>query len=309
MIYQKHMKELNVVYLSHQGNQVIHYQGEEGIVYLSNSARNDIPNIYTSWYSNRELNNPNDSFIMLEPISVSPMEYEAEYLSKYKFVFTWCHPDLFKGVNIVNINYPTSISPENPEYLKSKWKSWNDRKDEIVIVANKKYSNHSASIYDLRLILADILYKEGFNISWYGHTNCNKPYYKGLVSDKIDMLRNVRFSICSENTYDPLYSYNYLTEKLPHVAFAGAVPIYMGCYNIDNFGFSTNSYFDLRKYVNKENDKMNIDHQSLINDLKNYDESCFNEYTKEIYNNLKSDNGIIHHIDYRRVYKKMLLSY
>ena len=85
---------------------------------------------------------------------------------------------------------------------------------------------------------------------------------------------------------------------MPEVWFSGAVPIYMGCHNIDEFGFHEDSYIDLRKYV--DNSK-NVKYLELANEINNFTEDKYNKYLKaveyNVYNaklfNLISDDRVM----------------
>jgi hypothetical protein len=307
------MKEINIVYNAHSGERSTHYDGPEGKVWISNKRNNDIPNVFLG----RDLcpePNPEDSFLMVEPVVVSATDYDINYLSKFRNVFG-CFNKVFEGTIIENkyiyINYGCELQSKNMLQLKSNWLSWDQRKNGVIIVASgNKGSNHPASIYKLRIMLADFFYENNFDVSWYGYGHLSKPYYKGMLPDngpdrKIHEICKYKFSVCTENTYDAKYSYNYLTEKLPHTIYGGAVPLYMGCYNIDEF-VPKNAFFDLRNFVIKENGNLVILKKPLLEAIKTFSQKNFERCNDEQYKFMTDPNGISNHTDMRRYYKKML---
>lgn len=311
MIYQIIMvKEINVVYPAHIGQKALHYNGPEGKVWLSRDRNDNMPNVFIGWHSCRSPR-PNDNFIMLEPIVVSPMDFDVNYLCKFNKIFS-NFGECFKGTKIqdkiVNINYGTSLDSKNPIELKNKWIPWEKRINGVIIVAGGKSSNHPASIYSLRETLGDLFHKHGFQVARYGGVKGKKPpYFKGILTDKISEICKYRFHLCSENTYHPQYSHNYLTEKLPHSIFGGAVPLYIGCYNIENL-LPKNSFFDLRKFITKNGKNIKIDEQNLISTMKSFSKEDFHRYHQSAFKSLQDPFGLLYLSDMKVYYKKMLES-
>jgi hypothetical protein len=299
------MKEINVVYPAHDGAPDLHHSCELGKVWLSKDKRNDIPNVFTSWYA---CNNPGptDNLIMLEPIVTHPYDYHMNWLSKFNKVFG-CFSEVFKNTEIENkfieVNYGSSLSNNSPENVKNSWRKWNERKNGVIIVAGGKSSNHEASIYELRVSVADALHDSGIEVAWFGGLPNRKkrPYFKGHVQNKIEEINKYRFHLCSENTYHKTYSHNYFTEKFPHAILGGSIPIYMGCYNIDDFA-SKELFIDLRNHVTNKV----VNAQSLVTAINSYDEDSFNNYHDLAFNYMKDDKGLFYHTDMHRYYRKML---
>jgi hypothetical protein len=302
-------REVNVMYQAHHGDPVKHYDGPEGVVWISQVRRPDIPNVSLSWYANRKPK-PGDSMFVLEPMCVTPKDYSMDFLRRFKHIFTWATRAL-EGTAVANkivpVRHPSCLQTPNVEHLIERWKPWNERKDQIVIIANKKTSQHPSEIYRLRLMLAEWLDTNSkYEVVWYGHSQPSRSFSKGRIEDKAEVLSNVKFSICTENCYDPKYSWGYFTEKMPDVWKSGAVPIYMGCYNIDDFGFGKNSYIDLRKYVDKKGKQINVKYAQLRSAIEKFDEAQYNQLSQEVADNMRSPTGLFHVISYPEVYRKML---
>lgn len=307
--------KVNLIYMP-QGvdSEAPRYQNEFGELWMNGTRKEGMHNISMSFYS---ANYPNpiqagDSIYVIEPMCVSERDYEIEFIEKFKYVFTWAD-NAFKNTHIKNkvisLNHPSCWGVDKNDYenRKKNWTSWNERRDEITFIANNKSSNHRSELYSRRIILAQWLHNNSqkHKVSWYAQTNFYSNYFKGNISgDKSTILNHVKFSICTENCYDEKYSTNYFTEKMPEVWLSGAIPIYMGCYNIDQFGFHPDSYIDLRKFTNDKNVKL----RELLNEINNFDEDKYNKYLNAVDYNIYNAN-LFNIISEERVMEKMIKTF
>lgn len=307
--------KVNIIYSPQIGQATCpRFQNEQGELWMNPNRQENMHNISMGFYS---ANYPNpielgDSFYAVEPICVSERDYELDFINRFKYIFTWAS-EVFKDTNISNkiisLNHPSCYGVNEHEYEKRKsyWKKWNDRKNEIVLIANNKQSNHHSELYSLRTNLANWLDNNSnvFNVSWYAQSpHIPGKYFKGRIDgDKGAVLNDVKFSICSENCYDSRCSYNYFTEKMPEVWFSGAIPIYMGCYNIDQFGFHSNSYIDLRKYFDIKTRV--VKYLDLLNDINSFNEEKYENYLKAVEYNIYNAK-LFNAISDERVMAKMI---
>jgi len=287
------------------------YENEFGELWMNGSRKENMHNISMSFYS---ANYPDpikagDSIYVIEPMCVSERDYELNFIEKFKYVFTWAD-NVFKNTRIENkiisLNHPScwGMDKRGFEARKKNWSLWNERKNEIIFIANNKISNHYSELYSRRIILAQWLHNnsEKYKVSWYAQSNFYTPYYKGTITgDKSEILNHVKFSICTENCYDEKFSTNYFTEKMPEVWFSGAVPIYMGCYNIDKFGFHPDSYIDLRKFTDGKQIKL----RDLLQEINNFNEDKYKKYLEAVDYNINNAN-LFNIISETRVYDKMI---
>jgi hypothetical protein len=298
-------KEITVVYPPHESERVIHYQGPEGTVWLDRQRNTTMPNVFIGWDACPHPN-PEDSLYMLEPIVVRNQDYNVQYLSRFKKVFG-CFDKCFENTIIkdkyVSVNYGSTLGPEDADVLRSKWLPWEERIDGVVVVSSSKTSTDPQSIYHLRENIADLFHDSGYKVAWFGGIpfGRRKPYYNGALKDKIAEIAKYKFHVCTENTYDPIYSHNYLTEKLPHAIEGGAVPLYMGCYNVESL-VPERGYFDLRPFVENKTIKA----KEFLEAIKSYSKQDFETYNQIAYDFMKDPNGLFYHTDMRRAYKKML---
>ena len=245
------MIKLNLVYSDHSGNNELIHENEYGKVWLTANPSNEIANVAMNYYSANNIKS-NDSIFLAEPICVLERNYDINFLKQFKYVFTW-GPKIFQGTPIekraIYVNFPSYR--HNPQIDSTTWIPWEKRANEIVFIANNKTSRHPSELYSLRLKLADWLHaNSSFNVSWYGNMPVPRAYYRGKIQNKNEVLSKVKFSVCIENSYDLKYTAGFLTEKLPDVWLAGAIPIYMGCSNLHALGIPENSYINLLPFKN-----------------------------------------------------------
>lgn len=297
--------EINFVYLPQSGIDKI-YEDENGVIYRT--KRNDPKqiNIALGYIANRKPSGT-DSVLCLEPRCVAPLDY-GEDIRKFHKIFSWCKPgmDLITNQNVHIINHPSWNDP--PQYESLIRPQWSERSG-FVIVSNNKTSDHYSQIYDIRVSIADYLHSQGADVSWYGQDPIDRPYYKGSVQDKMEVLRKARFCICPENCYDEVYSHGYFSEKMPDAWFGGCVPLYMGCYNIDDFNIPKESYIDLRKFVTKTQESTNVMHSQIQDVVNNYTESDYTRMIQSTNDFMNREDGLYYLISSKRAYKEIIKSF
>ena len=308
---------INLIYSPQKGAPHKIYENENGEVWRSKSYDNTKLNVGMGWYSIRDPKKETDSLLAIEPYCVLPKDYETRFAKRFKHVFTWAtkafsHPALAK--KIIPINHPSCWGIAAPEQIGKNWPAWNERKDEIVFVANNKTSTHESQLYSSRIALADYIEKHSkYKVAWYGQIPLKRDYFVGQLNNKHEKLKNSKFSICIENSYHSIYTHNYFTEKMPEVWLAGAVPLYMGCYNIDSFGFPKNSYIDLRPCIKKGRaDKLHLEKsefKTILDTIHKFDAKDYESYT----NTLKKEvlhNGKLHDIiSFTKMYDTIINTY
>src|ERR1700748_322529 len=183
--------KINLIYTP-QGSdsQAPRYQNEFGELWMNAQHKNNMYNISMSFYS---ANYPNpialgDSIYVIEPMCVSERDYELEFVERFKYIFTWAD-NAFKKTRVENkiipLNHPScwGMNKQGFENRKKIWSNWNERRDEIVFIANNKYSNHYSELYSRRVNLAQWLNNNSdkYKVSWYAQGNITAPYFKGTI--------------------------------------------------------------------------------------------------------------------------------
>lgn len=302
--------KIHLIYSPITTGEGILYENDQAIITTSAVKKEDTHNIAMSWYSNRDPL-PNDSLLLIEPRCVSEIDYDPNFLARFKYIFTWATKaitDPSLQSKVIEINHPSCHTLPDPHNLNNP--TWQQRKNKVIVINNNKSSNHfSSEAYSLRIQLADLFYKKSkFTVEWYGQGKLDKPYYKGSIVSKQEVLKNAKFSICTENCYDPIYSYNYFTEKLPEVLFNSTVPLYLGCYNIDDF-VSRNLYIDLRDYCKRGEDggwKITAG-EALIQRVEGYEDFRYANFVEDLKHlMLRAQPTLFHTISYERFYQTLI---
>ena len=121
--------------------------------------------------------------------------------------------------------------------------------------------------------------------------------FKGSIQCKIPVLSNYKFSFCFENYFG---SKGYFTEKIFDSFYAGTIPIYLGCSNVEKYLPSNifinykkfNDLNEIYKYMNSIDKKMYIKFQMNIIDFlssKNFSKFHYKKFAKIIVSHIKQD--------------------
>lgn len=300
--------EINIVYSPAKEPQHKVFENEYGTIWHSKDRDPNKINVGMGWYSIQKPS-PDDCILVVEPYCILERDYDVSFIKQFKHIFTWAtnamtHSDIVKKV--VPINHPTYHNIPNLRAHSKNWTPWDKRANEIVIIANNKSSKHHSELYSLRVYLADVLNEfSQYKVSWYGQIPLKRPYYRGMVQNKQDILNSVKFSICTENSYDPIYTHNYFTEKMPDVWMTGAVPIYMGCFNIDNI-VTSDCYIDLRNLVQKHGQSWRVNKQILNNKIIGMDNDKYIRYVDLLFTNVDDTGLFKKHHSFNNVYEKII---
>jgi len=145
-----------------------------------------------------------------------------------------------------------------------------------------------------------------YKVSWYGQISLKRPYYRGQLENKQKTLDTAKFSICTENSYDQKFTHNYFTEKMPDVWMHGAVPIYMGCFNINDMGSFNGCYIDLRPLVEKAGKSWKVNKQLLNDKITNFNEQNYQDYLTNLQNHVVRPGILEKYHSYQKVYETII---
>lgn len=242
----------------------------------------------------------------LECPTIYPQTWDEKNYGQFTKIFTW-NDDLIDNKKFFKIN--------TPSYSKSRLLNLpkNYRSKLSAIVGSNKSCNHINDLYHKRLEIIKWYEKnalQDLDFFGYGWTNFlfrghkiirslnkinfltkffAKKYknYKGSYNgNKVDLLKNYKFSFCIENAKG--YS-GYITEKIFHCFFSMTIPIYLGCPNIEEH-IPVDCFIDMRKFNNLneiylyiKNMKEN-EYQNYLSAIENFLLSKkFKPFTNEVY--------------------------
>jgi hypothetical protein len=185
-------------------------------------------------------------YFLWEPWEVSPSYYES-----FGKVYTW-NDDLVDNQKFFKIYYP-SLMPmitDVPAF---------EQKKLCVMVAGTDLDpqGRNNDLYSQRIRMVEFFEtKPPGELDIYGKNWSRRFYrdYKGPIPgfhsgpEKINTLKNYRFSVCFENTQNVN---GYITEKIFCCFAAGCVPIYWGAKNVESY-IPKNCFIDYRDFKSKE---------------------------------------------------------
>jgi len=210
-----------------------------------------------------------------EPPSFAPTLYTQKTLSLFSKVLTW-NDDLVDNKKFFKCCYPV-LHPQISSLV-----PFTQKKLLTQMSANKK-SHHPDELYSERLNVIRYFEKRpGNDFEFYGPSwqKGNKKYrnYRGAPINKIEVLKQYRFSICYENMKNIK---GYITEKIFDCFRAGCVPVYWGASNITEY-IPLDCFIDRRSFASMD---------ALVTFLRNMREEEYNQYIKNIQIFLKSEKA------------------
>ena len=214
----------------------------------------------------------NASIVFLwEPPTVLPGLYNRDFLQRPFRVYTW-DDDLVDNVRFFKFYYPSM------QQMIQNLPPFSQRRLCTQVSADKE-SFHAKELYSSREEV--IRFFESFpngDFLFFGYGWEKKGYrnYGGVLDDKIQAIKNFKFSFCYENIQEIR---GYVTEKIFDCFTAGCVPIYWGASNITDY-IPANCFIDRRDFSSLD---------ELYAFLQAMPEEKWQEYISNIRRFLKSD--------------------
>lgn len=217
-------------------------------------------------------NLPKEKLILFiwEPPTVQPEAYELERQKAFHRIYTF-DDDLVDHQRYFKFYLP---------YLKpriSRLVPYEER-NFLVLIASQFKSKYAKELYSEREKLIRFFEEhpnEPFDL--FGRHWEKKKFqrWKGVIADKMEVLKNYRFAIAYENSCIN----GYITEKLWDCFAAGVVPIYWGADNITDY-VPEDCFIDRRKFKSNE---------ELMAFLKKMTRKEWERYVQKAGEYLKSD--------------------
>jgi len=202
------------------------------------------------------------SLFLLEAPNIHPQNYHTETIKKYKKVYTW-NSKLYSeyrllGMDVVQLpNFPLF---DNYSIL-DKFTPFEDKVNGVCLMC--RHREKPSCEFDISYNREQVMFGLSIQSVYPLELHCygRIPYcgiqYKGVIGDglgmypssldKLKMLDKYRFNLCFENAYHELWSWDYITEKITDCFKAKCVPIYWGCYNIQE-RIPKELYVDYREF-------------------------------------------------------------
>ncbi|PIS03179.1 MAG: hypothetical protein COT85_03925 [Chlamydiae bacterium CG10_big_fil_rev_8_21_14_0_10_42_34] len=183
---------------------------------------------------------PKDQLVLFtwEPPTVQAELFDPKVQAQFGKIFTW-DDDLVDNERFFKFHYPVLKGriEKIPPFEEKKF---------CTLIARRLCSKHPKQLYKEREVAIRFFEdKKGeFDLFGFGWEKRKFKNFRGSVENKIDVLKNYKFSICYENTRDVK---GYITEKIFDCFAAGVVPVYWGASNVTDY-IPADCFIDRRKF-------------------------------------------------------------
>jgi len=263
----------------------------DSIVSEWNKFRGDYPRISFNDVGGKR--NKNNILFAVETANIKPSNYNPSIINQYKGYITW-NDKVYNNPEITIPKYKYYGFPLFDNYYNlTEFKKYEDKIDGACLICRYRIDSGVGDITKYRLECLQSL--QGLVKHCFGKSQYGGDMYKGIIGsgtgtypsslDKLKKLNEYKFNVCFENCYHELYSWDYITEKITDCFKAKTVPIYYGCYNIEDH-IPKNMYVDFRDF--------NFDYTKLSNYLKDINKNKYEDMTESAFEWVnKSDMGSI----------------
>jgi hypothetical protein len=192
---------------------------------------------------------------MYEPAAIDPMQYTRRVWSKFDALLTWntyltesSEAFTFESGAYYDLPYCSDYGIAPIEDLPDP----SQRERAVCQVCGDKYSLAAEEIYSERRKIARWFHAHAkTRMDVFGRPAMATPNYRGEAGDKASTFSRYRYALCFENTYHPLWTRGYLTEKILDCMASLTIPIYYGCSNIEEL-VPSDCFIDYRNFSSLE---------------------------------------------------------
>ena len=217
---------------------------------------------------------------MYEPVAVDPVQYTRRVWRKFDHCVTWntwltgqSSHFAFDAGAYYDLPYCFDYGITPLTELAGALKG---RENAICQLCGDKYSLAPEELYSKRRKIALWFSRHGkLRMDVFGRPAMAVPNYIGESSDKLATLRKYRYALCFENSYHPVWTEGYATEKILDCMAALTIPVYLGASNIEAL-FPRDCFIDYRDFDSPaalEQHLLNLsdaDHQAYVENMLNF---------------------------------------
>jgi len=244
-----------------------------------------------------------EMLIMNEPAAVLPGQYSENIWKNFDRVLTWVESIADLGGKFHKFTKCSYDIPYDRSYVRTIDLSYKlplaNKKNAICMINGNKFSSIAGELYSKRIEIAKWFYNHStISFDVYGTPPFDLPNYIGSLSPyirKFETLARYRYCLCFENIYHPVWSKGSGGDEKLHDCFmCGTVPIYLGCYDIENY-VPLNCFIDFREFKN---------YSELDLFLQNLSDTQYGTYLDHIENWVRQ--GGLQRYSMHRLYDKLL---
>lgn len=232
------------------------------------------------------------TLVLLEPYNRRTRLYDINEIKKYKGLITWNTKFYDKYKDDINIKLYQGGQPLYQVHKLYKPVKFSDKINGICAIGKSCKRDKIGDITYLRSeVMRQIEITYSLITHYYGWSNWGGDNYMGPIGDlkisgmhivgdgfhsslaKIMKLSEYKFHLCFENCYHEFWSWGYITEKIMCCFEARTIPIYLGCFNIEQI-IPSDIFIDFRNFNNCED---------LVQYLVSISESEYNKMVNKAY--------------------------
>jgi len=173
-----------------------------------------------------------------EPYIGMHQQWEYEVIKQYEGVITWNRKFINDHKHHVNMKEVHGCLACNAYYHLDQFKTYDER-IAAACMLNKSYGTGLAG--DIVHLRAEIANNLAYPVHIWSHVPWGGQRFKGTVKspmhhshiNHLKKINEYRFCICFESSYHEYWSWDFMTERMFNCFKAKTVPIYIGCYNIE----------------------------------------------------------------------------
>lgn len=195
--------------------------------------------------------------VVAEPYIEIPKNWEPDFLLQYEAVVTYNRTFAAEHLKHLPKVHLMSTQPRTNSYFYlDRFADFPERINGIICMNKLNFTKKEGDIYYLReKIMTALPTSQCFEKHVFSRHKWGGEMYRGYVaapyhSHEINLkkLNEYKFCLCFESTHHPTYSYDFVTEKIFNCFKAKVVPVYLGCWNIEEL-IPPNLYIDFRDYA------------------------------------------------------------
>jgi len=262
--------------------------------YLSEKYPKISFHLYQEEKLNKNLYDGTNFLFAIEGYITVPHSYDLEVIKKFKGLITHNSKFYEQNKNKVNIILSNGYPDWNASYFKledNEFISYDEKIKGICALYKIYKTNNSGDIVYLRKQVFNKL--KGITKHSYGRVPFGGKNFQNIstdpsTKDSLQIINKYLFNLTLEPMYHEMWSWDWITERLWNSFRTKTMPIYFGCYNIENL-VPKEFYIDMREYILTEKPKITFDCKRLVADLKSYPKDKYIETVNKAYEWQKSN--------------------
>jgi len=224
--------------------------------------------------------------VQCEPWTNMPQNFDLSVLRQFDGIITFNSRFYEMYRHVLNMRLMRGVLACNSEFHLSAWPSYSLRENGVCCLNNCYHLGTRGDILWLRPETMNNLDPHLVRHVWAPQRRkWGGECYQGEVSapihhshvNHLKKISEYRFCLCFESTYHPFWSWDFLTERMFNCFKAKTVPIYIGCYNIQDH-VPSDLFIDFRQYYGSLRD-----YDSLNRLLISFPQSRWEDMTEQAY--------------------------